>query len=70
MNAKDKIEMIEKAIDAIIDLEGTPIYPNGLPGQFREVLSLLRSKRNLLMDDADQADHETVLHKAVLAVAH
>ena len=50
-------KMVEKAIDALIDLEGT-VYPNGLVFQVAGALTILREKATRLMAEGDRLKAE------------
>lgn len=60
--------MVEKAIDALIDMEGT-VYPNGLPPQLSSALQVLRARCSYLGDQGDtlktEEDDQAMLQSAV-----
>lgn len=52
--AKAHIKLVQKAIDALIDLEGV-VYPNGLTSHMHGALGDLRSKESTLNFRIEQA---------------
>jgi len=57
MTSKQKAEkahdLLEKAIDALVELEGT-VYPHGLPSEYSRALQQLRSDRRRYADALEE----------------